>query len=392
MRLITILLDGLAGRPLPGLVHGTALATAKAPGLAALASDGRSGWLDLPRGFADVYRPEALLAALAGWPASDALGFRRGPLEALAAGLPASGSADRAWSGALVTLDEDGLVVESQAPALSETETGLLVEAMNPGLAGLGGEMRTTGPGRVVVVGPAAESAAPDPGPVRIGDLLPEGRGRDRFARHLNEAVRPALEAHSVNQIRIDLSENPVHGVWLWGGGSRKAVSEVAGRKLAEERVAVVTNSPLGRGLAECRGWPVIELATPWEGRLSGHPFRVPALVEAMRKARHLVVWVEAPRDGGDYGAPEDKVWAVERLDQHVLRPLADLARAHRPCRLLVAAGGPAGAGDPPRLPVLVAGDGVLADRVTHFDEAAVEQGALGRTDLERLLNFAWDR
>jgi len=80
-----------------------------------------------------------------------------------------------------------------------------------------------------------------------VGPFLPEGEGRTRWVRLLNEA-QMLLHHSEVNRARERSGRLTVSGVWFWGGGRLPA------RPLRADYGAVLAGHPLALGLARAAG------------------------------------------------------------------------------------------------------------------------------------------
>lgn len=51
-----------------------------------------------------------------------------------------------------------------------------------------------------------------------ISKNLPRGDGAEGIIKLMEES-RKILDKHEINQVRVDLKENPANMIWLWGQG-----------------------------------------------------------------------------------------------------------------------------------------------------------------------------
>ncbi len=59
----------------------------------------------------------------------------------------------------------------------------------------------------------------------RIDANLPKGPGEELLKKLMYDA-KLLLQDHEINQVRVDLGENPANMVWLWGQGRRPALEK----------------------------------------------------------------------------------------------------------------------------------------------------------------------
>ena len=84
---------------------------------------------------------------------------------------------------------------------------------------------------------------------------LPRGRGSG-FLRELIQKSKLILENREINEIRIDLGENPANMIWPWGQG--KALRLPSFREKFNLTGALISAVDLLRGIAVCIGLEVI--------------------------------------------------------------------------------------------------------------------------------------
>jgi 2,3-bisphosphoglycerate-independent phosphoglycerate mutase len=182
------------------------------------------------------------------------------------------------------------------------------------------------------------------------------------------------LEAHEVNQIRLDLHENPVTGIWPWGGG-KAPVLEPASERVGG-RVVVVCGRGYPRGLAEAAGLEVVD----------GGAFDGGAAEAALRAldggAECAVVILGGAEEASLAGDPGRKVEELRRLDSSVVGPLREGLASRGAHRIAVCADAGIASAErrafPDPVPFVLAGEGVPASR----KHAAFTEEAARTTDL----------
>jgi len=313
--------DGMADRPVARLGGRTPLEAASTPHMDAVARQGRLGLVchtpsALPPG-SDV----AMLSLLGYDPLECYTG--RAPLEAASMGI-ALGPGDVAFRCNLVTVDVDTLVDHS-AGHISSREAAVLIGLLNERL---GDENVRFYPGvgyRHLVVCRGGAPVVPECTPPHdildepIAGHLPRGEGAQRLIA-LMERSREVLAEHDINDVRIDLGENPANMVWLWGGGTRPQLAPFAQRY--GERGAVVSAVDLVRGLAISVGLAVLHVEGATGYLDTNYAGKGQAAVEALRDYNLVLVHVEAPDEAGHQGDIQAKVDAIEAVDKHIVRPL----------------------------------------------------------------------
>ncbi|MBU0679100.1 MAG: hypothetical protein KJ626_13425 [Verrucomicrobia bacterium] len=383
MKWIGVIYEGVGDIAVPQLDGRTPLQVARCACAAELAVRGRSGLLGPVKEHA-ITRAEQLLALAAGVPADRAHAWLRGPVEAAGYEVDLDG-VDFVYRGDFVTLDGDKL--RSGSVELSREETVLLTDILNRAWVGYDAEAVVAEPGKVMVLlrggaGSLPEGQAPHLVEGRpVDDSLPSGRGHEKV-RGLFLRAREALAQESVNEVRLDLGENPANGIWLWGGGApvRRQSDTFAG----EVGGCVLTQSPLARGVAALCGMDILDMRDLWSLDEGEWPdFRIAGLIEALREKNFLMVFVSSPHPGGRYGTAAEKVRALDKLDQFVLRPLLTIVEAHRPFRLFLTTDRVVSSvtqrAEEGNVPFLLVGEGVDADAAAGWNEMEAGRGAFGR-------------
>ncbi len=391
MKKIVVIYEGVADAPLDDLDGRTPLQAARASSAGRLAENGRGGMLSgCPEGFED--RNEVVLALLLGIPASDARRLFRGPLEALSAGMEA-GRDHMVYRANFVTMDGNTLC-RGAIPPLSLEETRILTASLQEVCDPSEILLEVLGPTRVLVRVKVESGNNPSGiSPFRaegadLNDVLPIHRKSD-LLRDFIEGANKVLEGHPVNEVRIDLGENPANGIWLWGGGRVPDPGSVNVEGL--QGGCMLTSNAMARGLAGLAGMNTVELVNPWNAVDKKPPdFAVARLMERLSDTDLLVVYAESPMEGGRYGSATDKVWALEKLDRYVLAPLMTVLESQRPFRLVLTTDSftptESGIAVQAPLPMVMFGEGIVADDVSHWDEEECKAGSLGIMPLERIM------
>lgn len=400
MKKILVIIGSAADRPCPELGDRTPLQVARLSEATRFATLGRGGCL-APLADLERVRPEALLARLMGVDlAAEAPRLAMGPLAARGAGISLAGCSF-VFVGNLVTLD--GPVLRDSLTPLSIEETTTLLEAARPLWNQSQFDLRPLGPGRLAVLcrRETAEYGAGLHPAQREGEevdvMVPAGAGSTELVELLR-ATRELLGDQPVNDVRVDLGDNPANGLWLWGGGP--PIRPLRALERVRPPSDLFTNSTWAQGLATILDMPHHEFPVAWPGGEQAPPiFPVAPLVKVLQADRMPVLYIEPPRDGGRFGSsPTDKVRALEYLDRHLLAPLYTVMEAYRPCRvILVAAGaGPVDVpgGDVPAAPLVISGDEVGPDDISRWDEASGRTGSLGSLppgQVMELFNQDWN-
>ncbi len=403
--LLVLLLDGLGDRAHPEHGGRTANEAADTPHLDALAARGSAGLL-LPLGPGRAPSSEVAHWAILGYPPSEFPG--RAVFEARGHGASPGDGDVLAHAGLRSTERREGSLWATGRPGAGDGEDAraLLGDLPRSPAEGLALELTPLDPERgegvLVIRGEGAHDGVTDTDPffrdrfpiLRPQPLVPEAAATARAAeRWSREAIR-VLTEHPVNLSRKRRGRAPFDAVTLkWWGRPRPTPAFRARHGLEGVMIA---DSAFLRGLAQTLGL-----------RFVGSPERgdpAAALRDRLDQARiafdlgasFVFCHLKATDEAGHSKDPAVKRRTIEEVDG----ALAGLGERF-PDEIVCVTGDHATptsaavihSGDP--VPLVVAGPGVRADRVSAFGELACAEGLLGRlsgADVMPVLLNAADR
>ena len=327
MKYALILPDGAADEPVDELDGQTPLAVAKTPNMDWVAVHGRQGTVQtVPKGFepgSDV----ATLSVIGYSPAKLYTG--RAPIEAASRDLPV-GDRDIVFRCNLVTII-DGKMVDYSAGKISTEEAVRLFVDLNKAIGGDGLEFVPGVSYRNLMIwrdaGDLSVTCTPPhqiPGQA-ISGHWPSGRAGKKV-RELIERSWEVLADHEVNQVRSDLGENPATSIWLWGQGHMPTLPSFRDRFGCQG--AVIAAVDLVRGMGRLIGWDLIDVSGATGYLDTNYVGKGQATVDALDRYDFVVVHVEAADEAGHDGNVEEKIKALERIDEHVVGPVLEKLRS----------------------------------------------------------------
>ena len=240
---------------------------------------------------------------------------------------------ETAWCCELVT-QRDGVVIDPTAGNIPTKESRMLIQALN---TQLGSKTRRW------ELGEASRHLLIAHDPALEGNALPSvnspewliGRSwrrglqkgtRNAALRELIEQAEELLEAHAINRVRVDLGENPANLIWLWGAGAAGAGGGAPGRTV-RSGVVFSRSFPL-KGLARRIGLEWLE----GPRTLQEEPLqRLNQAIQAKLQTAEII-YVHLEVDTAD---PVERLCAMERIDQLVMKPLAQAVSEGQQRRLL---------------------------------------------------------
>jgi len=313
MKYLIILGDGMADWPCEGLCNKTPLAYANIPNMDRIAREGRSGMLKTVK---DGFEPGSDIANLSVLGYDPALYYTgRGPLEAFSMGI-CLGPDDIAYRCNLVTVT-DGVMRDFSAGHISSAEGAALLKSLDAALPDVSIYPGVSYRNLLVVSGGAGAKTTPPHDIVdeEIAEYLPDGGD----ASVLAECVRVSREIfadHPVNKKRIAEGKPPATQIWPWSGGKKPQLPSFLERYGV--RGAMISAVDLLNGIARCVGMDIITVPGATGYLDTDYMAKARYAVEALKTADLVYMHVEAPDEAGHLGSAEEKVRAIERLDEAV--------------------------------------------------------------------------
>ncbi len=373
MKYLIILGDGMADWPCEALGNKTPLAYAAIPNMDRIAREGRSGMLKTVK---EGFEPGSDIANLSVLGYDPALYYTgRGPLEAVSMGVDLRPD-DIAYRCNLVTVT-DGVMRDFSAGHISSEEGAALLSSLDAALPDVSLYPGVSYRNLLVVPGGAGAETTPPHDIVDedIAGHLPSGGD----ASLLEECVRVSREVfadHPVNQKRIADGKVPATQIWPWSGGKKPQLPSFEERYGV--RGAMISAVDLLNGIARCAGMYVITVPGATGYLDTDYMAKARYAVAALETADLVYMHVEAPDEAGHLGSAEEKVRAIERLDEavgyildHMDGVIALLPDHPTPLALKTHTSDP--------VPFAVTGLGT--DDVDSYSENAAEKGSFGLMD-----------
>jgi 2,3-bisphosphoglycerate-independent phosphoglycerate mutase len=341
LKFVVVVGDGMADEPLEELGGQTPLEASRTPNLDFYAKNGTVGLLrTIPEGMA----PGSDVANMSLMGYSPQIYYTgRAPLEAASMGLQMEPD-DVAFRCNLVTLEEgrDGFLMgDYSGGSIPSERAATYIEALNKNLAR---ETFRFHPGvsyRHLLLWKGARNAfesltTTPPHDIlgrSIGAYLPSGGGSEQLREMMDEA-RKVMLAHA-SSCPDEVCEGEANAIWLWGEGHRPRMPPLSER--FGVRGVAVSAVDLIKGLGRCAGLDAVEVPGATGDLVTNYQGKVYAVLKALREVDFAFLHVEAPDEASHRGNLQEKIEAIERLDEEVLGVLKKgLPVLKVPYRLLV--------------------------------------------------------
>ena len=328
MKYIIILGDGMAGEPLECIGGKTTLEQALTPEMDRLAKMSEIGLVSMvPEGMAPG-SDTANLSVLGYNPEVYYTG--RSPLEALSIGVGMEEN-DVSFRCNLVTLTEDASlpyedqrIVDHSSDEINTRDAGVLLEVLKEEVLKPGFELyRGTSYRHLLLWKNGHEMELTPPHDIlgkRIGEYLPE----ETKLREMMEKSFDILDRHPINEKRREMGLNPANSIWFWGAGTRPALDDF--EEKTGKKGAMVSAVDLLKGIAVGTHMLNLDVEGATGGLDTNYKGKAMEAVDSLTKDGADVVYihVEAPDEMGHQGSVENKVKAIEFLDDQVIRVVAE--------------------------------------------------------------------
>ena len=321
MKYIVIVPDGMADHPLKELGGKTPLQAARTTNLDFLAKNGTTGMVKtIPSGMtpgSDVgnmsllgYDPKKYLAG-------------RAALEAASMNLDLKAD-EVAFRCNLVTVF-DNKMEDYSAGHIKNKESHTLIADLNKALSSpevrfIEGKsyrnlaiIKTNDPKSFLKV------KTPPPHDILGKDIksyLPKG-SQGNIILDLMQRSREVLENHNINQVRIDLKENPANMIWLWGQGVKPVLPSF--QEKYGLKGGIISAVDLVNGIGKIIGLEIISVPGITGYYDTNYLGKAQYALESLKKNDFVFVHIEAPDEAGHNGDIRAKVEAIEQIDKHIV-------------------------------------------------------------------------
>ncbi|MDV0443460.1 cofactor-independent phosphoglycerate mutase [Methanorbis rubei] len=316
MKYLLILGDGMADEPIPELGGKTPLEVAHKPNMDRIARDGKCGMMSTVPDSQEPGSDVANMSILGYDPAK--YYTSRGALEAISMGVP-FGPNDLAYRCNFVTI-EKGKMKDFSAGHISSTEGKELFASLSERLKDFDVKLYPGVSYRNVLMLPSGKGSvtkAPHDIVAEVIDpYLPVGEDADVLHRYMVISY-DVFANHPINKARVAAGKNPANMIWPWSGGAKPAMpafSEMFGKK-----GAVISAVDLLFGIARCAGMEIVRVPGATGYLDTDYMGKAKAAVATLKGDVDFVyMHVEAPDEAGHLGSVEEKIKAIERLDEAV--------------------------------------------------------------------------
>lgn len=328
MKYVVLLCDGMADYPVPELGNLTPMAKAYKPNMDTLAKKSTVG---LCKTVADGLKPGSDVANLS------VLGYDpqvyysgRSPLEAGSIGIDMKPT-DVSLRCNLVTLTdeeiyEDKTIVDYCAGDISTEDAAVLIKYLAENLDNDEFKLYAGVSYRHCLIW--------DHGTMDLGTLTPPhditGKPiKDYIPKHPNaqklydmmKKSYDLLKNHPLNIERVKRGERPANSMWFWGEGTRKPLASF--EEKYGLKASMISAVDLLKGIGKFSGMNVVTVPGATGYLDTNFDGKAQACIDQLASGRDFVyIHVEAPDECGHRYEIENKVKAIELIDEKILGPV----------------------------------------------------------------------
>ena len=344
MKYLILVPDGAGDDPIEALGNKTPLEVADMPNINQLAHRGIVGMVKtIPPGVAPG-SDAANLSVMGYDPGVYLTG--RSPLEAASIGIDMSDT-DVAFRTNIITLTRDGkslptgeesyddlIITDHSSGDISTEEADQLIQAVNEAFADEKISFYTGVSYRhcMIVHNGSVDYDLTPPHDVlgqKVGDHLPKAGPEGTDPAFIEELMRKSYEIlkdHPVNKARVAAGKNPANTLWIWGQGTKPALSSFYDKYgITGTAISAVD---LIKGIAICAGLCSADVEGATGTLHTNFLGKAKKAIAEFRDGKDFVyMHLEGPDECSHQGDMEGKISCLHSIDTKVLQPIIEAFR-----------------------------------------------------------------
>ena len=167
-----------------------------------------------------------------------------------------------------------------------------------------------------------------------IAKFLPKGPHSERLLA-LMEKSEEVFKEHPVNNVRVDLGENPATMVWLWGQGKKPQLPPFK-EKYGIKGGGVISAVDLIHGIGKLAGLKSIEVPGITGYYDTNYAGKAEEALAFLKKNDFVYIHIEAPDEAGHNGDARAKMDCIEKIDQEIVGRILNTYGEHDNVRILL--------------------------------------------------------
>jgi 2,3-bisphosphoglycerate-independent phosphoglycerate mutase len=166
-----------------------------------------------------------------------------------------------------------------------------------------------------------------------IPRYLPSGPG-DQFLIDLMEMSNNILMSNEINQVRVDLKENPANMIWPWGQGKKPSMPSFYSKFKVSG--SVISAVDLIKGMGRLMGLSVIDVPNITGYYDTDYVAKAEYGLRSLEDKDFILIHVESPDEAGHNGNIREKISAIENIDKEIVSRCIDYMEKKGDCRIVV--------------------------------------------------------
>ncbi len=392
MKYIVIVPDGMADLPLEELSGKTPLEAAHTLNMDFLARNGNVGMI---KTIPDGLKPGSEIGnlSLLGYDPKKVFSGRA-PLEAANLGIDLAEDEIAFRCNLVTALDKK--MVDYSAGHIKDKEAALIIDTLNKHVAEEGVRFYTGKSYRHIMVIKVRDikeflnikcTPPHDIMGKEVDRYLPQGAG-SKILLKLMEKSKAILADHPVNNVRIDLKENPANLIWLWGQGVKPTLPSFKEKYGVDG--GIISAVDLVNGIGRLAGLEVIQVPGITGYYDTNYLGKAEYALNTLKTKNFVYIHIEAPDEAGHNGDAKAKMECIEKIDREIIGTILTHFDAHADVRILVLPDHPTPVSlrTHTREPVgfVMYGKGIPLDPVDMFNEISAKSKGLKYQNGEALM------
>jgi len=148
---------------------------------------------------------------------------------------------------------------------------------------------------------------------------VPNGSMATTLLKFMEKANR-ILAEHPINNVRVDLKENPASHIWLWGQGTKPNLPSFKDKFGVEG--GIISAVDLINGIGRLAGLEVIKVPGITGYYDTNYLGKGEYAIECLRKKDFVFVHIEGPDEAGHNGDYKAKIHCIEHIDREIIGPI----------------------------------------------------------------------
>lgn len=163
--------------------------------------------------------------------------------------------------------------------------------------------------------------------------FLPKGPEAEVLLR-LMEKSTSIFQQHNINQVRVDLKENPASMIWLWGQGTKPKLEPFKAKFGLNG--GIISAVDLVLGLGKLAGLEIIDVPGITGYYDTNYLGKAQYALKALERLDFVYIHIEAPDEAGHNGDARAKIEAIEHVDREIIGTILNYFENFEDFRILV--------------------------------------------------------